>query len=79
MKIELESVLLKPIVTEKSTRLREDSCYTFHVRKDTNKVTIKKAIEKIFNVTVVSCKISIVKPKKHMLRTRRGYGSSTGF
>lgn len=49
----LHSVILRPLVTEKSTdRLEKDGAYSFVVAKNANKVQIAKAIETLFNVSV---------------------------
>lgn len=45
-------VIIKPLLTEKSYADVANKKYTFLVRKDANKVQIKQAIEKIFNVKV---------------------------
>lgn len=46
-------IVLKPILTEKSMRLREEhNVVTFRVRPDANKVEIRDAVEKIFKVKV---------------------------
>jgi large subunit ribosomal protein L23 len=47
-------IIIKPIITEKSTALSEDSRYVFKVKNDANKVEIAKAVEALFKVTVVS-------------------------
>ena len=50
-------IIRKPIITEKSMQLVEsNNSYTFEVDRKANKVEIKKAIEEIFGVTVVSVK-----------------------
>ncbi|MGI5825493.1 MAG: 50S ribosomal protein L23 [Bacillota bacterium] len=46
-------VLVKPMISEKTIELMENDKYTFFVAKDANKIEIKKAVEEIFNVTVV--------------------------
>jgi len=46
------SVLVKPIVTEKVSYLNEQGKYGFVVKRDANKVEIKKAVEKMYGVTV---------------------------
>jgi large subunit ribosomal protein L23 len=47
------SVILKPLVTEKGSRLREDgNKYLFSVVPDANKIEIKKAVQEIFDVKV---------------------------
>ena len=48
-------ILIKPIVTEKLTAKQEDlNQYGFIVEKRANKIQIKKAVEKFYNVTVDS-------------------------
>lgn len=46
-------IILRPIVSEKSTGLMQQGKYTFAVRMDANKSQIKDAIEEIFKVNVV--------------------------
>jgi large subunit ribosomal protein L23 len=46
------SVLIKPLVTEKVSALNEKGKYGFIVAKVANKVEIKKAVEKMYGVTV---------------------------
>ena len=45
-------IILKPIVTERSTENMQDRKYTFEVDKRANKIEIKQAIEEIFKVDV---------------------------
>lgn len=46
-------VVLQPVITEKSTRqMEEDNVYTFLVDERCNKIEIKRAIEKIWDVDV---------------------------
>ncbi|UII34806.1 50S ribosomal protein L23 [Fulvivirga ulvae] len=46
------SVLIKPLVTEKVSALNEKGKYGFVVNRKANKVEIKKAVEKMYGVTV---------------------------
>jgi large subunit ribosomal protein L23 len=47
------NVIIKPLVTEKSTHLQETrNVYAFQVRQSANKVEIRRAIEAIYNVKV---------------------------
>lgn len=48
-------IIIKPIVTEKQTAITEKMAnrYGFRVSPDANKLEIKKAIEDMYNVTVV--------------------------
>jgi len=49
------SVLLKPLMTEKSMQQKEDlNAITFQVAVDANKVEIRQAVEKVFNVKVAT-------------------------
>ena len=48
-------VIVRPVVTERSMELstnEDDRQYAFIVAKDANKVEIKNAVEKLFNVSV---------------------------
>lgn len=46
-------IILRPIMTEKSMRQKEDgNVVTFRVRPDANKVEIRAAVETVFNVKV---------------------------
>lgn len=50
----LHSVIVRPLVTEKSTEnLERDGAYSFVVDKGANKVEIARALESLFNVKVV--------------------------
>ena len=51
----MSAILIKPIISEKSETLTEKmNQYTFVVAKSANKVEIKKAVEKMYGVTVES-------------------------
>ena len=46
-------VLVKPLLSEKSNRERENAGkYTFEIRKDATKTDVKAAVEKMFEVKV---------------------------
>lgn len=63
------SVLLKPIISEKSNQLREaNGIYTFQIRLDATKKDVKEAINKAFNVQVESVKTIV----QHGKVKRRG-------
>ena len=46
-------VVIRPIITEQSMEDLDIKKYAFEVAKDANKIEIKKAIEEIFDVTVI--------------------------
>jgi large subunit ribosomal protein L23 len=58
------SIILRPLVTEKSTALSMASKYIFEVDMRANKPQIKSAVEKAFNVTVTSVNVMVMKAKK---------------
>ena len=48
------NIIIKPLVTEKSTHLQNTrNAYAFQVSKDANKVQIRRAVEKLYDVKVV--------------------------
>jgi large subunit ribosomal protein L23 len=49
----IHDVLVRPMVTEKSiTKKEAERTVCFQVSKDANKIMVKKAVEKLFNVKV---------------------------
>ncbi len=67
-----EDVLIKPVLSEKATMLREQNKYTFIVNPSASKIQIKEAVRKLFNVKVESCTTCNVKGKPKRLRGRPG-------
>ena len=57
-------VIKAPVVTEKAAYAGENGVYSFYVDPKSNKTEIKLAIEKLFNVKVMSIKTINVHPKK---------------
>lgn len=54
------SVLLRPLMTEKSMRQKEElNAVAFQVPRDANKVEIRQAVEKVFNVKVADVRTSV--------------------
>ena len=67
-KTHLYDKILSPIVTEKSTSLSEQNKVVFRVPNSSNKLILKKNIEKIFKVNVT--KINIIKKQSKNKITR---------
>ena len=73
-----EQIIKRPLLTEKGTRLKEtggspdselDAETTkpqllFEVARDANKVEIRHAVEKLWNVSVVSVRTAVVRGKE---------------
>ena len=71
-------IIRKPIITEKSSSLIDKNLqYTFEVDPRANKLEIKEAIEKIFNVKVTSIRTINVKPKKRRVGRYTGLTNRT--
>ena len=67
-KIHLYDKILSPFVTEKSTNLSGQNKIIFKVPRKTNKINLKKNIEKIFKVNVT--KINIINKQSRNKITR---------
>ena len=50
--MEARDILIRPVVTEKSTALMEQGKYTFRVPLAATKIQIRQAVEQIFKVKV---------------------------
>lgn len=80
--MEITEVLRHGIVTEKAVQLQDPETYgrkknkskrgqyTFAVALEANKIDVRRAVETIFKVKVVSVNIMRVPGKKRMLRRR---------
>ncbi|MDI6453452.1 50S ribosomal protein L23 [Peloplasma aerotolerans] len=67
-------IIKAPIITERTTQLIESqNKYTFKVDRKANKVEIKKAVEIIFNVNVLSVNTINVLPKFKRMGKYEGY------
>tara|TARA_Y100001958_G_C21214497_1_gene539987 strand:+ start:882 stop:1175 length:294 start_codon:yes stop_codon:yes gene_type:complete len=70
-KIHLYDKILSPIVTEKSTNLSEQNKLVFKVPDNSNKLILKKNIEKIFKVNVIKVNIINKQSRRKMTRGRK--------
>ena len=71
-----EQILIEPVLSEKANILREQGKYVFRVDPRANKIQIKEAVSKLYNVHPVSCTVMVIGGKPKRLRTRPGYTSS---
>ncbi|MDO5746808.1 MAG: 50S ribosomal protein L23 [Actinomycetaceae bacterium] len=65
-------VIIRPIVSEKAYGMIDTGKYTFEVARDANKIEIRHAIERIFDVKVA--KVNTLNRVGKRVRTRTGYG-----
>ena len=70
-KIHLYDKILSPFVTEKSTNLSDQNKIIFKVPNKTNKINLKKNIEKIFKVNVTKINIINKQPRKKIVRGKK--------
>ena len=47
-------IIVRPLITEKTTKLIEQNKYTFEVKQGSNKVEVAKAVEELWQVKVVA-------------------------
>jgi len=68
------SVIIKPVITEKLSRLQEQNKYTFEVVKNATKPEIKQAVEAVYpGVKVAKVNTAIMPSKPKGRYTRSGY------
>lgn len=67
----MQSVVIKPLVTEKSMKDVSLGKYTFAVAKSASKGEIKQVVGDMFNVHVVSVSTSVLKGRKTRVGKRR--------
>ena len=70
------SVIVKPIVTEKMTQLGESlNRFAFVVDKNADKLAVKKAVEALYDVTVVAVNTMNYSGKSKVRYTKSGVQS----
>ena len=73
---DIYQIILQPLITEKSTILRESNKYAFVVDRKATKPQIRQAAEELFDIQGDILKIHTMrvrgKPKGKMLRYQRG-------
>lgn len=66
-------IILRPVITERSTNLMSEKKYTFEVDVRANKTQIKQAIEEIFGVKVAKVNTMNYKGKYKRVGRFEGY------
>ena len=62
---DIYSILRRPVITEKAALLKEDNNQVvLRVRADANKIEIRKAVEKLMDVTVTNVNTSVSNEKE---------------
>lgn len=69
----MSNILIKPLITEKATKLSEKlGQYAFVVNRSSNKLQIKKAVEEMFGVNVMDVSTSVTPGKLKSKNTKKG-------
>jgi large subunit ribosomal protein L23 len=68
----MSKVIIRPLLTERNTRLQEQHQYVFEVSVRSNKIEVAREVEKRFNVKVRSIRTVVMKGKLIGTLTRRG-------
>ena len=66
------TVLRKPLITEKATKVGHQNQYVFEVAPEANKLQIRQAIKQMFDVDAVSVRTVRTKGKVKTRMTRQG-------
>jgi large subunit ribosomal protein L23 len=77
-----KQILIRPLITEKSTKLADKrGTYVFVVNKGANKIEIRNAVEKMFNVSVDRVNTAIMpgKPKSRSTKTAVVRGTKSSY
>jgi large subunit ribosomal protein L23 len=70
--MDARSIILEPVVSEKSYALMADGKYTFRVAERAHKTQIAAAVEEVFGVGVVAVRTAKVRPKPKRRGLHRG-------
>jgi large subunit ribosomal protein L23 len=70
---EARSIVIRPVISEKSFKMVQHNRYTFEVDKTASKIEVGKAVAEIFDVTVTSVNTMTVKGKPRRQRYSSGH------
>jgi len=78
MNLSDHGILLRPILTEKTTfGIEVLNAYVFEVHPSANKIQIRKAVEALFDVKVTKVNVRNRKGKRKRVGKSVGYGKDT--
>ncbi len=63
-------ILIRPIITERSTMLHTQGKYIFQISKTATKPLVKQAVEQAFNVTVLAVNVNKLPGKRKRMGPR---------
>lgn len=66
-------IIVRPLITEKNTNLMMFNKYSFEVTRDATKQQIKRAVENIFDVSVLNVRTMNIRGKRRRRGREFGY------
>ena len=75
--MEARDILIRPLISERSTDLMQEGKFVFVVDKRANKIQIADAVEEIFKVTVED--VNTINVKGKTKRRGRTVGKTNGY
>ena len=75
--MEARDIIIRPLITEKSTAVMAEGKYVFEVAKSANKIQIAKAISQIFKVKVAS--VNTINVEGKVKRMGRSVGKRSDY
>lgn len=72
----VNEVLIKPVITEKTTVMQESNKYVFKVDKRATKNSVVDAVKKIYNIDPLKVNIICVDRKRKGMRYKNGVSPS---
>ena len=76
MIMNVNEVLIKPVITEKATIISEQNKYVFKIAQKANKNQVIEAVKAIYNVEPTKVNIINVRGKERRLRLGTGFTSA---
>jgi len=78
VKLSHHEVLIRPVLTEKTTHAIEVlNCYAFEVAPTANKIQVRNAVEELFDVKVLKVNIRNRRGKRKRVGRSVGFGKDT--
>jgi len=74
--MDLNDIIIRPVISEKTTSLMEINKYVFRVSIRANRVEVKKAVKSLFGVEPEKVNIMMVRGKNRRLRYQTGKRSA---
>jgi large subunit ribosomal protein L23 len=69
---DVSSVIVRPRITEKATKVAEGNVYTFDITPNASKTQVKEAIVKLYKVTPLKVNVMKIRARKVFVRGKRG-------